>query len=312
MKTIAFVFPGQGSQSVGMLDAWGDHPAVRDTLAQASDALGENIAQLIAQGPKETLDLTTNTQPVMLAAGVANWRAWVAETGIEPSCMAGHSLGEYTALVAAGALTLADALPLVRFRAQAMQAAVPVGAGGMAAILGMPADRIQAICADVSAQVGEVVEAVNFNDPLQTVIAGTKAAVEAACEQLKQAGAKRALVLPVSAPFHSSLMKPAAEQLKSKLAEVAMQAPRIPVINNVDVVTAHEVADIRDALYRQACSPVRWVETIQAFKARGITHVVECGPGKALSGMVKRIDAELISASVGDPASLQATREILS
>ncbi len=312
MKTIAFVFPGQGSQSVGMLDAWGDHPAVRDTLAQASDALGENIAQLIAQGPKETLDLTTNTQPVMLAAGVANWRAWVAETGIEPSCMAGHSLGEYTALVAAGALTLADALPLVRFRAQAMQAAVPVGAGGMAAILGMPADRIQAICAEVSAQVGEVVEAVNFNDPLQTVIAGTKAAVDAACEQLKQAGAKRALVLPVSAPFHSSLMKPAAEQLKGKLAEVAMQAPRIPVINNVDVITANEVADIRDALYRQACSPVRWVETIQAFKARGITHVVECGPGKALSGMVKRIDAELISSSVGEPASLQATREILS
>jgi len=312
MKTIAFVFPGQGSQSVGMLDAWGDHPAVRDTLAQASDAMGENIAQLIAQGPKETLDLTTNTQPVMLAAGVANWRAWVAETGIEPSYVAGHSLGEYTALVAAGVLSLADALPLVRFRAQAMQAAVPVGAGGMAAILGMPADRIQAICSQVSAQVGEAVEAVNFNDPLQTVIAGTKAAVEAACEQLKQAGAKRALVLPVSAPFHSSLMKPAAEQLKAKLAEVTMQAPLIPVINNVDVVTANEVADIRDALYRQACSPVRWVETIQAFKARGITHVVECGPGKALSGMVKRIDAELISASVSDPASLQATREILS
>jgi [acyl-carrier-protein] S-malonyltransferase len=312
MKTIAFVFPGQGSQSVGMLDAWGDHPAVRDTLTEAGDALGENIAQLIAQGPKESLDLTTNTQPVMLAAGVANWRAWVAETGIEPACVAGHSLGEYTALVAAGALSLADAMPLVRFRAQAMQAAVPVGAGGMAAILGMPADRIQAICSEVSAQVGEVVEAVNFNDPLQTVIAGTKAAVEAACEQLKQAGAKRALVLPVSAPFHSSLMKPAALQLKEKMADVQFNAPRIPVINNVDVVAADAAADIRDALFRQACSPVRWVETIQAFKARGITHVVECGPGKALSGMVKRIDAELISASVSDPASLQATREILS
>ncbi len=311
MTSIAFVFPGQGSQSVGMLDAWADHPAVKATLAEANDALGEDLALLIAQGPKETLDLTTTTQPAMLAAGVAIWRAWVADTGIQPVCVAGHSLGEYTALVAAGSLSLADALPLVRFRAQSMQEAVPVGAGGMAAILGLDAARIREVCAQVAAQVGQAVEAVNFNDPMQTVIAGTKAAVEAACEQLKQAGAKRALVLPVSAPFHSSLMKPAAEKLKGRLAEVAVQMPTIPVINNVDVAEATSPDAIRDALYRQACSPVRWVETIQAFKARGITHVVECGPGKALSGMVKRIDAELVSANVADPASLQTTRELL-
>ena len=311
MTTIAFVFPGQGSQSVGMLDAWGDHPVVKATLAEANDALGEDLAQLIAQGPKEALDLTTTTQPAMLAAGVAVWRAWVAETGITPACVAGHSLGEYTALVAAGSLSLADALPLVRFRAQSMQEAVPVGAGGMAAILGLDAARIREVCAQVAAQVGQAVEAVNFNDPMQTVIAGTKAAVEAACEQLKQAGAKRALVLPVSAPFHSSLMKPAAEKLKGRLAEVAVQMPAMPLINNVDVAEAASPDAIRDALYRQACSPVRWVETIQAFKARGVTHVVECGPGKALSGMVKRIDAELVSANVADPASLQATRELL-
>jgi [acyl-carrier-protein] S-malonyltransferase len=311
MTTIAFVFPGQGSQSVGMLDAWGDHPAVKATLAEANDALGEDLAQLIAQGPKEALDLTTTTQPAMLAAGVAVWRAWVAETGITPACVAGHSLGEYTALVAAGSLSLADALPLVRFRAQSMQEAVPVGAGGMAAILGLDAARIREVCAQVAAQVGQAVEAVNFNDPMQTVIAGTKAAVEAACEQLKQAGAKRALVLPVSAPFHSSLMKPAAEKLKGRLAEVAVQMPAMPLINNVDVAEAASPDAIRDALYRQACSPVRWVETIQALKARGVTHVVECGPGKALSGMVKRIDAELVSANVADPASLHATRELL-
>lgn len=311
MTTIAFVFPGQGSQSVGMLDAWGDHPAVKATLAEANDALGEDLAQLIAQGPKEALDLTTTTQPAMLAAGVAVWRAWVAETGITPACVAGHSLGEYTALVAAGSLSLADALPLVRFRAQSMQEAVPVGAGGMAAILGLDAARIREVCAQVAAQVGQAVEAVNFNDPMQTVIAGTKAAVEAACEQLKQAGAKRALVLPVSAPFHSSLMKPAAEKLKGRLAEVAVQMPAMPLINNVDVAEAASPDAIRDALYRQACSPVRWVEAIQALKARGVTHVVECGPGKALSGMVKRIDAELVSANVADPASLHATRELL-
>lgn len=311
MTAFAFVFPGQGSQSVGMLGAWGDHPAVRDTLAEASDALGEDIAKLIAEGPKEALDLTTNTQPVMLTAGVACWRAWLAETGLTPTAVAGHSLGEYAALVAAGALTLNDALPLVRFRAQAMQDAVPVGAGGMAAILGMDAEGVKAGCAEAAAATGEAVEAVNFNDPKQTVIAGTKAAVEKACEVLKAAGAKRALPLPVSAPFHSSLMKPAADRLKEKLTATAFVVPAIAVVNNIDVAEASTPDAIRDALYRQAFGPVRWVESVQALKARGLTHVIECGPGKVLSGMVKRIDAELVTGCVLDPASLAEIKALL-
>lgn len=311
MTAFAFVFPGQGSQSVGMLDAWGDHPAVRDTLIEASEALGEDIGQLIAQGPKEQLDLTTNTQPVMLTAGVACWRAWQAETGLVPAAVAGHSLGEYTALVAAGALTLKDALPLVRFRAQAMQDAVPVGVGGMAAILGMDAEAVKAGCAEAARLTGEAVEAVNFNDPKQTVIAGTKAGVDKACEVLKAAGAKRALPLSVSAPFHSSLMKPAAERLKDKLAATPFATPAIPVINNIDVVVANEADAIRDALYRQAFGPVRWVETIQALKARGLGQVIECGPGKVLAGMVKRIDGELVTATVYDPASLAEAKGLL-
>lgn len=311
MTAFAFVFPGQGSQSVGMLDAWGDHPAVRDTLAEASEALGEDVAHLIAQGPKESLDLTTNTQPVMLTAGVACWRAWLAETGLTPAAVAGHSLGEYTALVAAGALTLKDALPLVRFRAQAMQEAVPVGAGGMAAILGLDAEAVKAGCAEAAAACGEAVEAVNFNDPKQTVIAGTKAGVDKACEVLKAAGAKRALPLSVSAPFHSSLMKPAAERLKAQLAATPFAVPAIPVVNNIDVVVATEADAIRDALYRQAFGPVRWVETILALKARGLGHVIECGPGKVLAGMVKRIDGELVTATVFDPASLQDVKAVL-
>jgi [acyl-carrier-protein] S-malonyltransferase len=311
MTAFAFVFPGQGSQAVGMLDVWGDHPAVRDTLAEANDALGENIAALIAQGPKESLDLTTNTQPVMLTAGVACWRAWLAEGGATPAVVAGHSLGEYTALVAAGALSLKDALPLVRFRAQAMQEAVPVGTGGMAAILGMDAEAVKAGCAEAAAAVGEPVEAVNFNDPKQTVIAGTKAAVEKACELLKAAGAKRALSLPVSAPFHSSLMKPAAERLKEKLLDTPFAAPSIALINNIDVAVVDQADAMRDALYRQAFGPVRWVETIQAMKARGLTHVIECGPGKVLAGMVKRIDGELLSATIFDPASLQEAKGLL-
>ena len=311
MTRIAFVFPGQGSQSVGMLNAWEGHAAVRDTLAEASEALGEDVGRLIAEGPKEALDLTTNTQPVMLAAGVACWRAWVAEGGACPELVAGHSLGEYTALVAAGALSLKDALPLVRFRAQAMQEAVPVGVGGMAAILGLDAAAVKAGCADAAAATGEAVEAVNFNDPKQTVIAGTKAGVEKACEVLKAAGAKRALPLPVSAPFHSSLMKPAAERLKEKLAATAFQTPDIQVLNNIDVVTAVDADAIRDALYRQAFGPVRWVETIQAFKAKGITHVIECGPGKVLAGMVKRIDGDLISTTIFDPASLAEAKGLL-
>ena len=294
-----------------MLDAWADHPAVRDTLVEASDVLGEDMAALIAQGPKERLDLTTTTQPVMLTAGVACWRAWLADTGLKPAAVAGHSLGEYTALVASGALTLKDALPLVRFRAQAMQEAVPVGVGGMAAILGLDAQAVKAGCAQAAAEVGEAVEAVNFNDPKQTVIAGTKAAVEKACEVLKAAGAKRALSLPVSAPFHSSLMKPAAERLMQQLAATPFAVPGIPVINNIDVAAVDEPQAIRDALYRQAFGPVRWVETVQALKARGLTHVFECGPGKVLAGMIKRIDADLITATVLDPATLQDVKGML-
>ncbi|MET0349857.1 MAG: ACP S-malonyltransferase [Rhizobacter sp.] len=312
MTPFAFVFPGQGSQTVGMLDAWGDHPAVRETLAEASAALGEDVGALIAQGPKETLDLTTNTQPVMLTAAVANLRAWLAETGLQPAVVAGHSLGEYSALVAAGALTLADALPLVRFRAQAMQEAVPVGAGGMAAILGLDAQAVRDGCAEAAAAAGEVVEAVNFNDPKQVVIAGTKAAVEKACEVLKAKGAKRALLLSVSAPFHSSLMKPAADRLKERLAATAITTPVIPVINNIDVAVQADPAAIRDALYRQAFGPVRWVETIQAIRARGILHVVECGPGKVLAGMVKRIEADATGAPLFDPASLAEAKGMLS
>jgi [acyl-carrier-protein] S-malonyltransferase len=311
MTAFAFVFPGQGSQSVGMLSAWGDHPAVRATLEEASAALGEDVARLIGEGPKEALDLTTNTQPVMLTAGIANYRAWLAEGGAAPAIVAGHSLGEYTALVAAGSLSLMDALPLVRLRAQAMQDAVPVGTGGMAAILGLDAATVRAGCAQAAAESGEVVEAVNFNDPKQTVIAGSKAGVEAGCAVLKGLGAKRALSLPVSAPFHSSLMKPAAERLRERLASITIQAPQIPVLNNIDVAAPTEPDAIRDALYRQAFGPVRWVELVGALKARGMTHVIECGPGKVLAGMVKRIDAELASATILDPVTLTEAKTLL-
>ena len=315
MTAFAFVFPGQGSQSVGMLDAWGDHPVVAETLKEASDALGEDLGQLIAQGPKEALALTTNTQPVMLVAGVAAWRVWRAEGGALPAAVAGHSLGEYSALVASGVLTLAQAAPLVRLRAAAMQEAVPVGTGAMAAILGMDAERVKAGCAEAqatfAADSGEVVEAVNFNDPAQTVIAGSKAAVEKACEMLKAAGAKRALPLPVSAPFHSSLMKPAAEKLRAQLAVTTLAAPQIPVVNNIDVAVEADADRIRDALYRQAFGPVRWVECVQAIKARGIHTLVECGPGKVLAGMTKRIDAELTGVPLYDPASLAEVKALL-
>jgi [acyl-carrier-protein] S-malonyltransferase len=309
--TFAFVFPGQGSQAVGMLDAWGDHPEVQRTLAEASAALGEDIAALIKSGPKEQLDLTTNTQPVMLTAGIACYRAWIAETGLVPAAAAGHSLGEYTALVAAGALSLADALPLVRFRAQAMQEAVPVGAGAMYAILGLDGELVRETCKQVAAASGEVIEAVNFNDPKQTVIAGSKAGAEKAAEALKAAGAKRALPLPVSAPFHSSLMKPAADKLKGKLATTEFAALQFPVINNIDVAVVDTADALRDALYRQAFGPVRWVEVVQALKARGIHHIIECGPGKVLAGMAKRIDGEIISTTVLDPASLAEARALL-
>ena len=311
MTTFAFVFPGQGSQSVGMLDTWGDDAAVQQTLSEASDALGEDVARLIHEGPREQLDLTTNTQPVMLTAGIACYRAWLAQGQAAPSVVAGHSLGEYTALVASGVLTLADALPLVRFRAQAMQDAVPVGVGAMAAILGMDAQAVRDGCAEVAAATGEAVEAVNFNDPRQTVIAGTKAGVEKACEALKAKGAKRALLLSVSAPFHSSLMKPAADRLRERLAATTFSAPKIPVVNNIDVAVQLDATAIRDALYRQAFGPVRWVETVQAIRARGVSHIIECGPGKVLAGMVKRIDAEAISATLLDPASLADVKGLL-
>jgi len=298
-----------------MLDAWGDHPAVRETLAEASEALGEDVAKLIHEGPKEALALTTNTQPVMLVAAVAAWRAWLAEGGEKPSVVAGHSLGEYSALVASGVLSLAQAAPLVRFRAQAMQQAVPVGAGAMAAILGMDAAKVIAGCADAQATFGagsaEVVEAVNFNDPMQTVIAGSKAAVEKACEVLKANGAKRALPLPVSAPFHSSLMKPAADALRARLADVAFAAPQIPVINNIDVAVESDAQRIKDALVRQAAGPVRWVETVQALQARGVAAVIECGPGKVLAGMAKRIAPDIASAAIFDPASLAEVKQQL-
>lgn len=318
MKSFAFVFPGQGSQSVGMLDAWNDHPVVAQTVQEASDALGQDLGRLIKQGPKEDLALTSNTQPVMLVAGVAAYRVWMAEVGTAPAFVAGHSLGEYAALVASGALTLTQAAPLVRFRAQAMQDAVPVGAGAMAAILGLDAIKVIATCARISTataqfdlQENDVVEAVNFNDPMQTVIAGSKAAVDKACEALKAEGAKRALLLQVSAPFHSSLMKPAAEKLKEKLAETSFAALQIPLINNIDVAIEADVERIRDALYRQAFGAVRWVECVQAIKQRGVSQIIECGPGKVLAGLVKRIDADLTGTPLFDPACIAHLKELL-
>jgi [acyl-carrier-protein] S-malonyltransferase len=305
----AFVFPGQGSQSVGMLNALADHAIVRETVQEASDALNQDLGKLIAEGPAEDLNLTTNTQPVMLTAAYAIYRAWQKAGGPKPAIVAGHSLGEYTALVAAGAIAFRDAVPLVRFRAQAMQTAVPVGEGGMAAILGLDDDTVRAVCAEAS--VAGVVEAVNFNAPAQVVIAGHKAAVEKACEVAKAKGAKRALPLPVSAPFHSSLLKPASDQLREYLASVDVQVPGIPVINNVDVAIVNEPAKIKDALVRQAAGAVRWVESVQAIGAQGVTHVIECGPGKVLAGLTKRIDGNLVGASVFDPASLEETLKLV-
>ncbi len=300
---LAMIFPGQGSQSVGMMQPYGDLAAVREVLAEASDALKQDLGKLMADGPAEQLSLTVNTQPVMLTAGYAAYRAWISLGGVEPAVVAGHSLGEYTALVAAGVLSFRDALPLVRFRAQAMQEAVPQGQGAMAAILGLDEDAVRAAC--VEAAQGEVVQAVNFNSPGQVVIAGHAAAVTRACDAAKAKGAKRALPLPVSAPFHSALMQPAAERLQQYMQGVAFSAPRIPVINNVDVASYDDPARIKDALVRQACNPVRWVETIQAFAAQGVTHVAECGPGKVLAGMTKRIDGSLESIALVDRAAIE-------
>ncbi len=302
--TFAFVFPGQGSQSVGMLNSIAERPEVRATLQEASEALGEDVAKLIAEGPAEALSLTTNTQPVMLTAGVAFYRAWLAAGGATPKVMAGHSLGEYSALVAAGVITFKDAVPLVRFRAEAMQSAVPLGTGGMAAILGLDDAAVIQVCAQATAESGAVVEAVNFNAPGQVVIAGASSAVTKACELLKAAGAKRALPLPVSAPFHSSLLQPASEKLKGYLANIEFKVPAIPVINNVDVEILNDPAAIKDALVRQAAKPVRWQETIQAMAALGITQVVECGPGKVLAGLTKRINDQVTGIAVFDETSL--------
>ena len=303
--TFAFIFPGQGSQSVGMLNTIAHRPEVKAVIQEASDALGEDVAKLIAEGPAEALSLTTNTQPVMLTAGVAFYRAWLAEGGAVPAMMAGHSLGEYSALVAAGVIAFKDAVPLVRFRAEAMQTAVPVGTGGMAAILGLDDDIVKQVCDQASQASGQIVEAVNFNAPGQVVIAGSSDAVTKACELLKAAGAKRALPLPVSAPFHSSLLQPASEKLQNYLSSVVFNAPTISVVNNVDVEVLNDPVAIKNALVRQAAKPVRWHETINAMANQGITQVIECGPGKVLAGLAKRINGQVTGLAVFDEASLQ-------
>jgi len=306
---LALVFPGQGSQAVGMMQGFADSKVVRDTFAEASQVLGQDLWQLAAKGPADQLNATVNTQPLMLTAAYAMYRAWQEAGGPAPAVVAGHSLGEYTALVAAGALKFSDALPLVRFRAQAMQEAVPVGTGAMAAILGLDDDAVRAACAEAAQ--GEVVEAVNFNAPSQVVIAGHKAAVERAAAAAKASGAKRAVMLPVSAPFHSSLLKPAAERLMERMQGVVFNAPQIAVVNNVNVAVVSDPAQIRDALARQACNPVRWVEIVQAFAGMGVSHVIECGPGKVLSGLTKRIADGLQGGAVTDAASLQQQLEAL-
>ncbi|OFA01451.1 malonyl CoA-acyl carrier protein transacylase [Janthinobacterium sp. HH107] len=306
MTQFAFVFPGQGSQAIAMLDGFAGNPVVAQTVAEASDALQFDLGKLIAEGPKEELDLTTNTQPVMLTAAVAFYRAWLAAGGPVPTVVAGHSLGEYSALVAAGVISFKDAVPLVRFRAQAMQEAVPVGQGTMAVVLGLSDDDVRAACAEAAAENPTlVVEPVNFNAPAQVVIAGHTAAVERACELAKAKGAKRAMKLPVSAPFHSSLLKPASDRLREYMAGLTFAAPQIALINNVDVAIVNDVAGIKDALVRQAASPVRWVETMQKVALEGITQVIECGPGKVLMGLAKRIDPVLVGDAIVDQASLE-------
>lgn len=300
----ALVFPGQGSQSLGMMQAYGDSPVIRSTFDEASAALGRDLWRLVSDGPAEALNQTVNTQPLMLTAGVAVYRLWLERGGSKPALVAGHSLGEYSALVAAGVLAFADAVPLVELRARAMQEAVPAGEGAMAAVLGLDAAAVNAACAE-SAQ-GQVVEAVNFNTPEQIVIAGHAGAVQRAAEAAKLKGAKRAVMLPVSAPFHCSLMKPAAERLRARLAELALAAPLIPVVNNADVACLTDSQQIRDALVRQAASPVRWVETIRAMAAQGVTHVYECGPGKVLAGLTKRCAEGVGGGAMADLAGLDA------
>ncbi len=300
----ALVFPGQGSQSLGMMAAYGDSPVIRATFDEASAALGRDLWQLASGGPAEALNQTVNTQPLMLTAGIAVWRLWLDKGGQRPAMMAGHSLGEYAALVAAGALALKDAVPLVELRARAMQEAVPAGEGAMAAVMGLDAELVKAACGEAAH--GQVVEAVNFNSPEQTVIAGHKAAVERAAEACKSKGAKRAVMLPVSAPFHCALMQPAAEKLRVRLAEIGVSPPLTPVLNNVDVAVASEPDAIRAALVRQAASPVRWVEIMRAMQGAGVTHVFECGPGKVLSGLTKRCADGLARAAMSDLAGVEA------
>jgi [acyl-carrier-protein] S-malonyltransferase len=301
----AFVFPGQGSQSVGMMTAYGESAVIRQTFAEASDALGEDLWHMVAEGPAELLAQTVNTQPLMLTAGVAVYREWIARGGAVPALVAGHSLGEYSALVAAGALDFQEAVKLVRLRAQAMQEAVPQGEGAMAALLGL--DEAAAVEACAEAAQGEVVSAANLNSPGQIVIAGSRAAVERAMLAAKARGAKRAVLLPVSAPFHCALMKPAAERLQLRLADIEVRVPLIPVLNNVDVAVEDQPARIKDALVRQAYSPVRWIETVQEIARRGASHVFECGPGKVLAGMTKRIEGSLVGGAIADVASLEET-----
>jgi [acyl-carrier-protein] S-malonyltransferase len=308
MSKFAFLFTGQGAQAVGMLNGFAGNPVVEQTVAEASEALGQDLGKLIAEGPKEELDLTTNTQPVMLTAAVAVYRAWIAAGGPKPAVVAGHSLGEYSALVAAGVIDFKDAVPLVRFRAQSMQDAVPVGQGGMAVILGLQADAVREVCAEAEGgalNAGEVVEAVNFNEPTQIVIAGHTAAVERACDIAKVKGAKRAMKLSVSAPFHSSLLKPASDRLRDYMAGLSFKAPQIDLINNVDVAILHDPAAIKDALVRQAAGAVRWVETMQKMAASGVTQVIECAPSKTLIGMAKRIDPVLAGEALVDQESLE-------
>ena len=309
MPKFAFVFPGQGSQAVGMLNGFADNAVVQETVSEASEALGFDLGKLIADGPKEELDLTTNTQPVMLTSSVAFYRAWIAAGGTVPEVIAGHSLGEFSALVAAGVIPFKDAVKLVRFRAQAMQEAVPVGVGGMAAIIGLDSTALKQACQEAAQD--EVVEPANFNSPTQIVIAGHKTALARACEAAKAKGAKRALMLPVSAPFHSSLLKPASDRLAEYMADLTFSVPQIPLINNVDVAILNDPQAIKDALVRQAASPVRWVETIEKMVGMGITHIVECGPGKVLAGLCKRINNSLTGEAIVDQASLETVLEAL-
>lgn len=304
MTKFAFVFSGQGSQSRGMMNGYADFPAVRNTFAEASDVLKQDLWQLVAEGSDADLNATVNTQPIMLAAGVAVYRAWQAQGGAAPSIMAGHSLGEYTALVAAGALRFADALPLVRYRAQCMQQAVPEGVGGIAAILGLDDDAVRAVC--VEGAQGEVLEAVNYNSPGQVVIAGNRGAVERGMELAKARGAKRAIMLPMSVPSHCSLLNGAAQQLREYLLNVEVQAPVIPVLHNADVKAYTEGEAIKDALVRQLYSPVRWVETVLEFGMQGVTHNVECAPGKVLAGLNKRIDTNQQALAINDGTALTA------